>query len=773
MPQKVLAVVPVYNGELSIIIKAIRSILSQNYPFLKIVVIDDYSEESLYSPLSKALSDIPQVILVRNEENIGFAQTLNRGLEFVTDETYFLVLEQDCELLGSTYVTDAIKYFNNASVGVVSGENLLPPVDELSLMKRIFVNHLCENVHDSSVVEVGFSLLKADIFRIAAIDKVGGFESSSKWKFAGEEHLISYKIQSSGYKIFKDYRLKFRAYWGGQEKILQNLRKEAIYGRGLGWALGMRKTDLATGGSEQLKSKKLCRIMEAQYVFLTISSLILFLFFPFLSLIIATIPASILFIYLANRASIFNQFKEKLLFIVTGFLRSWVYIPNFFLGFMYGFLIKNKKKIKGILGTHKVEKGIETSFSKIVMVAPFGVSPKGTVPIRMLPIAKRLISFGHEVSIIVPPYDNLFESGKEYKLDNVKIINVIFKNFPLIKYPLTLFRLWRRIFNLRPQYVYVFKPKGYSGLVAMLIALLRQFGVSKNLRLILDTDDWEGWGGFCDYYSKHSVYPNKMLDFFDFQERWIPKHVDGITVASRELEKRLLNAGISPKRIFYVPNGAPQRNFNVDRADVVDLRKQLKLEKAPVILLYTRFFEYNVKKIIKIFKSVQRELENVKLLVVGKGDFGEEKTLQNLALENGLQNSLVYSGWIQPEEIPLYLALGDVAIYPFDDTSLNKAKCPGKLIELMLAGKAIIAEKVGQIPEYIIHDESGILVKPNDLESFISGIVKLLKDRELRNKLGNHAKMRVERVFNWEKIAVNVKQALLSPILTRRSTEIE
>ena len=407
------------------------------------------------------------------------------------------------------------------------------------------------------------------------------------------------------------------------------------------------------------------------------------------------------------------------------------------------------------------------------MVAPFGVSPKGTVPIRMLPIARTLISHGHDVSIVVPPYDNLFESGKEYIIDNVKVSNIIFRDLPLVKYPLTLLRLCHKIFSLHPQCVYVFKPKGYSGLVAMLIILMRQLRISRNLRLILDTDDWEGRGGFFNYYLEHSAYPKSMLDFFDFQESWIPKHVDAITVASRELEKRLIYENILPKKIFYVPNGAPQKNFNVNNADVVNLRKQLKLDKDPVILLYTRFFEYDVKKVIEIFKRVRRDLKNVKLLVVGKGDFGEEKVLQNLAFETGLQESLVYAGWIQPEEIPLYLALGDVAIYPFDDTSLNKAKCPGKLIELMLAGKAIVAEKVGQIPEYIIHGESGILTKPNDLESFVSGIVKLFKDRKLRKKLGNNAKMRVETVFNWEKIVVNVEKALSYPTLTRRSTEFD
>ena len=60
---------------------------------------------------------------------------------------------------------------------------------------------------------------------------------------------------------------------------------------------------------------------------------------------------------------------------------------------------------------------------KIVMVAPFSVYPKGTVPIRMLPIAKTLAERGNEVQIVVPPYDNISESGREYEIDGIDIVN--------------------------------------------------------------------------------------------------------------------------------------------------------------------------------------------------------------------------------------------------------------------------------------------------------------------------------------------------------------
>lgn len=346
---KVLAIVPVYNGE-QFAIRAVKSLISQDYPNLSVVVIDDSSEDDPISSIRKEFSRFPQITMLRNENNVGLAQTLNRALELVTDEEFLLVLEQDCELLTDDYVTEASKQLRHNDVALVTGEDCLPEGRELPLMKKIFVHHLCEDVYDTGIIETGFTLLKADVFRVDVLRRVGGFESSSEWKLAGEEHIISYKIRSLGYKIIKDSNLKFTAHWDGQEKLRQNLRKEAVYGRGLGWALARTKSDLDLGASKQLRRKRLSRFVQVQYVFLTVLSVLLFglgAVFSYNLLIPLTLLSLTTLIqlgYLCHHATALSGAKERLLFIATGFLRSWVYIPNFFFGFLYGFAQNVKEK---------------------------------------------------------------------------------------------------------------------------------------------------------------------------------------------------------------------------------------------------------------------------------------------------------------------------------------------------------------------------------------------------------------------------------------------
>src|SRR5437868_10870490 len=43
---------------------------------------------------------------------------------------------------------------------------------------------------------------------------------------------------------------------------------------------------------------------------------------------------------------------------------------------------------------------------RIAFIAPFGLQPKGTVSARMLPLAHALAKRGHEVRVVIPPWDD-------------------------------------------------------------------------------------------------------------------------------------------------------------------------------------------------------------------------------------------------------------------------------------------------------------------------------------------------------------------------------
>ena len=113
---------------------------------------------------------------------------------------------------------------------------------------------------------------------------------------------------------------------------------------------------------------------------------------------------------------------------------------------------------------------------------------------------------------------------------------------------------------------------------------------------------------------------------------------------------------------------------------------------------------------------------------------------------------MVHAGWVAEDELGSYFACADVAVYPYADTLVNRAKCSVKLAELLSAGVPVVADRVGQNLEYIDDGVSGLL--PRDGEAaFAEAVVRMLRDGSLRQRLGQAARERMRRDFAWPRLA--------------------
>lgn len=387
---------------------------------------------------------------------------------------------------------------------------------------------------------------------------------------------------------------------------------------------------------------------------------------------------------------------------------------------------------------------------KIVFLAPFGIRPKGTVIARMLPLAVELQLLGNEVVIIAPPYTNPEDSGKVEVVEGIELRNVCLgPQNKVLAAPVLAWRMLRAALAESPDVVHLFKPKGYGGLAAMLMIVLRNVGI-RLPAVLLDTDDWEGAGGMNDLHD----YTSLEKRFYAYQEKWLMQRVAGITVASRELEKIARSTGRQSARMLYLPNCVREQTAGNGYV----IRERLGIaQTAQVVLLYTRFFEYEQEKLHAVFASIHQQFPEVRFLVVGKGRNNEEEALLRAASSSGYADSLILVGWVEPPRLPDYLAAGDVAVYPFADTLINRCKCPAKLIELLLAGCPVVGDRIGQIAEYIEDETSGVLCDPEDWQAMARQVVILLNDSARRKALGLAGRRRMLSEFNWKRSAMMVE----------------
>jgi len=372
---------------------------------------------------------------------------------------------------------------------------------------------------------------------------------------------------------------------------------------------------------------------------------------------------------------------------------------------------------------------------------------------RALPMAQALARRGHRVTLLLPPWSWPEDSGAEWVSEGVRVVNITLPpSVPGLQHALITWRLARRALTERPDVLHCFKPKAYPGLIASLVWWLRRLRLT-HVRLVVDTDDWEGPGG----WNELEPYPWFARRFFAWQERSVLTHCDAITVASRALQTLTWALGVSPNRVYYVPNGA--RQLDDGDADEGRVRERFGLGDAPVVLLYTRFVEFDVRRVVEILQRLADLVPDVRLLVVGQGLRGEERDLVAQAREAGVADRVVSAGWVPEEELADFFAAADVAMYPYDDTLINRTKCAVRLTDLMASGVPVVADAVGQNAVYLEHGESGWLVSPGDTHAFVQALARLLTDAELRRRMGAAARRRVEEEFSWDRLVLAVEAA--------------
>jgi glycosyltransferase involved in cell wall biosynthesis len=390
---------------------------------------------------------------------------------------------------------------------------------------------------------------------------------------------------------------------------------------------------------------------------------------------------------------------------------------------------------------------------RITIVGNFGLSNKATMSARAMPIAHALAELGHQVTVILPA-----DSPDPPALatsDGVRLI--LLGRGRARSFPGQLacgLRLTSVALRTCPDVLYAFKPKAYAGLSLLAFWLWRQLGLITTT-IVLDTDDWEGKGGWAD--RDHASAWQRLL--VSWHERWCLSHADLVTVASRELERLAAAEGATT---VYTPNAASLFSPGWEPGDGRAIRESLAIGNRPVVLAYTRFVEFAPRRLVEVFAQIHRRRPEACFLVVGKGLGGEEEEFTQLVSEFGLHEVVHQVGWVPAPELPNYLAAADVAVYLLDDTLLNRAKCLMKLVDLLLAGVPIVADAVGQANEYIQNDKTSLLVSPGDIEAMAQRVVDLLDNPERRCRLGQAARAHLLHDWTWESQAAVVVDSMMN-----------
>lgn len=415
---------------------------------------------------------------------------------------------------------------------------------------------------------------------------------------------------------------------------------------------------------------------------------------------------------------------------------------------------------------------------RVTLVAPFARRPKATSSARTIPLARALASRGHSVTVIIPPYDNPAEGGRDEVINGIRIQSMhvpgrVAEASPLqaLSQPILAMQTARATIATRPDVVHLFKPKAVTGLTHL---ALRGRQLFRNLApppaIVVDTDDWEGDGGWNDY----EAYPWWQKLIVNSQEKWGIANADAVTVASRTLEAQAWSFGQPTSSVEYLPNGLDDRDYpnwwatsgpdDSRKLTKKQVRARLGIGPGPIILLYTRFFEFAPTRALETLIGIRKAIPNAMLLVVGAGKFNQERDLETEARLRGLTGAVHLAGWQHPDALPDILSLADIAIALADDNLANRAKCSVKLLQLLRLGIPVIADATGEQSNYIVPNVSGILVTPGNTEAMASAAITCLREPDIRQSISEHARKRAQDHFGWDTLAPAAERAYLAAL---------
>lgn len=227
---------------------------------------------------------------------------------------------------------------------------------------------------------------------------------------------------------------------------------------------------------------------------------------------------------------------------------------------------------------------------------------------------------------------------------------------------------------------------------------------------------------------------------------------DAVVAVSRVIERdlRMRAPELTAARIEMIHNPV----------DVAGIRAQAERAPRPRPDAYAVFvgkLEAN-KGVGKLFQAIERAQLDWPLVIVGEGS--ERPRLE--AAARASRRNVQFTGWRPREEVLAWLRHAALVVFPsYGPESLSRV-----LLEASALGAAIAAMDTGGTSDIIVDEQTGLLSR--SAEELGEDVARLRQDGALRARLGEAARLRIERMFDTS-VVVSRMESLYAELVERRA----
>lgn len=372
---------------------------------------------------------------------------------------------------------------------------------------------------------------------------------------------------------------------------------------------------------------------------------------------------------------------------------------------------------------------------RVLMIAPQPfLEPRGT-PISVYQRIQGLSALGHTVDLVT------YHIGSDVQIEGVDVHRIL--NVPFIKTVkvgpssakilLDALLFWKavQLILLRPYDVIHSHEEG--AFIALVLSFL--FGIPH-------------------LYDMHSSLPQQLVNFnfgnyrpiikvFEVLERWTIRTCTAVITVGSDLEQYVkeINPTVKHAMIENLPvqsNGYKENGMTSD-----EVKRKLNLHgRVPVV--YTGTFEryQGIDLLIESATLVRKQYPDVTFVLVG-GKPEQVAECQHLVRKHNLEDCVLFTGIVPVEEVNPYLEMADVLVSP----RTEGLSVPLKIYSYLHSGKPIVATDI-VAHTLVLNGDTAVLVPPTK-EAFAEGLSQVIRDTNLRSRLGDQAKQLAEEEYSF------------------------
>lgn len=291
---------------------------------------------------------------------------------------------------------------------------------------------------------------------------------------------------------------------------------------------------------------------------------------------------------------------------------------------------------------------------------------------------------------------------------------------------------WLNLFHgltYRPHWVFVLKPMPNVCLPALLLKIIFKS------KAIVDIDDLD-----------FAYYPDGLRRFLvRFFFKLFPRHFDMVTTHNEHLRDFIMvELGISPEKIYFLPQGIETRKFLEAQPDE-GYGKKLGLGPTEKVIVYCASLGItsDFQQVLPMLVDFLKTCDDVKVLIIGDG--ARKQSYARKVEAYDLQERIIFTDYVPHDDMPAVLRLAVVGINYMALTEANTYRASIKVREYLAAGLKVVCNPAGDAE--IFRDYVTVC---NSIEDF-PGAMRSALDMGAPNRI-KAAQRFVETRYSWPSI---------------------